>query len=106
MNELEYKMKNFLACDRVFQALELIVEKINSEAPEKPFKRDIKELDLLENAYNSLIKLYEFYKKPFLSDKEVSAELSALWFNEREINNVQTYLSQDQGTQKQEKRND
>lgn len=80
MNQLEYKMKSYLACDRVFQALELIVERINSEGPEKPFKRDIKELDLLENAYNSLMKLYEFYKKPFMSDKEVSAELSTLWF--------------------------
>lgn len=84
MNQLEYKMKNFLACDRVLQAMGFIVEKIEPlrEGLTDNTERDYQELKLLGDAFNSLKELYQYYKKPFMSEAEISAEFSKIWLKE------------------------
>ena len=84
MNQLEYRMKNFLACDKIFQAMEMIIEKLVPNPLTDKSERDLEEMELLTNCFNNLKTLYEYYRKPFLSDKEVNAEVSKIFLGENE----------------------
>ena len=67
--------------------MEMITEKLVPSPLTDNSKRDIEEMELLTNCFNNLKTLYEYYRKPFLSDKEIGAEIGKLFFGENEYAN-------------------